>query len=137
METEVETLRKFQKELNAGTVSLVTLALLARATEPMYGYQIAKRLERTAKGNAVMKQGTLYPLLRSMEGSGLLESEVEPSVSGPPRRYYTITEEGRTTLGVWKGAWNRTRALVETVLEDTTSTTSHPSEAVKREGDHA
>ena len=37
--------RKFQRELNAGTVSLVLLALLARAGEPQYGYQIAKQLE--------------------------------------------------------------------------------------------
>ena len=42
METEPETLRKFQKELNAGTVSLVVLAYLNAAREPMYGYRIAK-----------------------------------------------------------------------------------------------
>ena len=118
METEPETLRKFQKELNAGTVALVVLAFLDSATEPMYGYQITKHLERAAKGPQLMKQGTLYPLLRSMEGGRLLESEVEPSVTGPPRRYYRITDHGRETLTIWKKAWDRTRDFVETVLRN-------------------
>jgi len=118
METERETLRKFQKELNAGTVSLVVLAFLNAANEPMYGYRIAKHLEEAAKGPQLMKQGTLYPLLRSMAAGGLLESEVEPSVSGPPRRYYRITDHGRKTLVIWKEAWDRTRDFVETVLND-------------------
>ena len=45
-------LKKFQKELSAGTVSLVLLAVLGAAAEPMYGYQIAKRLERGGEGAA-------------------------------------------------------------------------------------
>src|SRR5689334_13300363 len=56
--------RKFQKELNAGIVSLVLLSILAGAKEPLYGYQIAKQLERDGAGTAIMKQGTLYPVLR-------------------------------------------------------------------------
>ena len=90
-------LRKFQKELSAGTVSLALLGVLAAAPEPMYGYQIAKRLEQV--------------------GAGLLDSFVEPSVSGPPRRYYRITAVGRDTLRAWADAWRATRDSVDTVLE--------------------
>jgi len=90
--------RKFQKELNAGIVSLVLLSILADAREPLYGYQIAKQLERDGAGTAIMKQGTLYPVLRSLSAGGFLESQVEPSVSGPPRRYYRITDAGREVL---------------------------------------
>jgi PadR family transcriptional regulator PadR len=58
--TDLDTqLRKFQKELSAGTVSLVLLAVLAAASEPMYGYQIAKRLERTGEGVLSGKQSAL------------------------------------------------------------------------------
>jgi PadR family transcriptional regulator PadR len=110
------TVRKLRKELNAGTVSLVLLALLERAGEPLYGYQIAKRLdERTPDGSPV-KHGTLYPVLRSLQLQGLVTSSVEPSVSGPPRRYYTITDGGREALTLWKDAWRRTRDLVEAAL---------------------
>ena len=65
----------------------------------------------------MMKQGALYPVLRSLEGNGLLESQVEPSVSGPPRRYYHITEDGRQTLQTWEQIWEQTKIFVDTVLK--------------------
>jgi len=112
-----EETRKFQKELNSGTTALVLLGVLDRAAEPMYGYRIARLIEEKSKGTPIMKQGALYPVLRALESSGLLESEVEPSVSGPPRRYYRITEAGRQTLEKWRDIWIHTKGLVDTVLQ--------------------
>ncbi|MFC1861216.1 PadR family transcriptional regulator [Chloroflexota bacterium] len=109
--------RKFQKDLNAGIAALVLLSVLSRAAEPMYGYQIARLIEEGREEVPTIKQGTLYPVLRSLESSGLLESEVEPSISGPPRRYYRITEDGRNTLERWLKIWNLTKTLVDTVAE--------------------
>lgn len=83
----------------------------------MYGYQIAKQIEGGAEKAPVMKHGALYPVLRSLEGNGLLESRVEPSVSGPPRRYYKVTEEGRATLREWVRIWDRTKAFVDHTLK--------------------
>jgi PadR family transcriptional regulator, regulatory protein PadR len=116
MDEESAELKKFRKELSAGAVSLVLLALLDGATAPMYGYQIGRRLDELAEGVSLVKQGTLYPLLRSMESNGLLASEVEPSVTGPPRRYYTITGQGRKVLPQWRGAWEETRDFVDAIL---------------------
>lgn len=110
--------KKFQKELNAGIVSLVLLATLAAASEPLYGYQIAKLLEPDGDDAGSVKQGTLYPVLRALSGAGLLDSYVEPSVSGPPRRYYRITDEGSAVLAGWKLAWARTRDFVDSILGD-------------------
>lgn len=112
--------RKFQKELNAGIVALVLLSIMAAAKEPLYGYQIAKQLERDGSGTAIMKQGTLYPVLRSLCAGGFLDSQVEPSVSGPPRRYYHITEAGRSVLAQWIQAWGLTRDFVDAILEGST-----------------
>jgi PadR family transcriptional regulator PadR len=102
----MEVIKKFQKELNGG-----------KAKSPMYGYQIAKLIESRTKDVDIMKQGALYPVLRSLESAGLLESEVEPSVTGPPRRYYRITESGRRALVKWTEMWAQTRELVEAVLK--------------------
>ncbi|MBN8888042.1 MAG: PadR family transcriptional regulator [Rudaea sp.] len=107
---------KFQKELSAGTVSLVLLGVLARARSPMYGYQIAKRLEETGGGVLSGKQSALYPVLRNLAAAELLESIVEPSVTGPPRRYYRITALGRRVLREWSLAWIDTRDFVDSVL---------------------
>lgn len=109
--------KKFQKELNAGTSSLVLLSVLSRSRQPMYGYQIAKMLEEGDPDVPMMKQGTLYPVLRSLEGNGLLESTVEPSVSGPPRRYYKITVEGRAALSEWLEIWKQTKKFVDANLK--------------------
>jgi PadR family transcriptional regulator PadR len=117
LENENGVIRKFQKELNAGTAALVLLRVLDKAGSPMYGYQIAKLIETETRNVLIMKQGALYPVLRSLESGGLLESEVEPSVSGPPRRYYRITDLGRSTLSQWTDIWNQTREFVNAVLE--------------------
>jgi PadR family transcriptional regulator PadR len=117
LENENGFIRKFQKELNSGTAALVLLRVLDRADNPMYGYQIAKLIETDTGNVPIMKQGALYPVLRSLESGGLLVSEVEPSVSGPPRRYYRITELGRSTLAQWTDIWNQTKEFVDTVLK--------------------
>ena len=109
-------LRKFQKELSAGTVSLALLAVMAAADEPMYGYQVAKRLEHIGEGVLAGKQSALYPVLRNLGAAGLLDSFVEPSDAGPPRRYYRITALGLDTLQAWAGAWRATRDSVDSVL---------------------
>ena len=111
------TTKKFQKELNAGTSSLVLLGVLSRSPEPMYGYQIAKMLEESGPDIPMMKQGTLDPVLRSLEENRLLESMVEPSVSGPPRRYYKITEDGRAALAEWLEIWKQTKKFVDATLK--------------------
>jgi PadR family transcriptional regulator PadR len=109
--------KKFQKELNAGTSSLILLSVLDKSSEPLYGYQIAKMLEEHWQDVPMMKQGTLYPVLRSLEENGLLESTVEPSVSGPPRRYYSITEAGRAALVEWMEIWKQTKNFVDASLK--------------------
>jgi PadR family transcriptional regulator PadR len=109
--------KKFQKEMNAGIASLVLLSVLQKNDAPMYGYQIAKLLEEYSGDGAFMKQGALYPVLHSLESHGLLESKVEPSVSGPPRRYYEITPEGRETLVIWQGVWKQMKSFVDRAIK--------------------
>src|SRR5260221_6989408 len=109
--------KKFQKELNAGIASLVLLSVMDNSDEPMYGYQIAKLLDDYSGETSFMKQGALYPVLRQLESSGLLESKVEPSVSGPPRRYYEITAEGTETLVVWQGVWKHLKSFVDKAIK--------------------
>jgi PadR family transcriptional regulator PadR len=104
---------KFQRELNAGLVGLVLLAVLSQAEEDLYGYQIAKRLQQLADGSSPVKQGALYPVLRQLSANGLLASRIVPSYSGPPRRYYRITDAGRRALVAWRDIWHATRDFVD------------------------
>ena len=117
MENENIADKKFQKEINSGTAALVLLATLNQSIDQMYGYQIAKHLEEGRDEIPMIKQGALYPVLRSLENSGLLQSLVEPSVSGPPRKYYQITETGKDTLLRWTDIWELTKSFVDSILE--------------------
>jgi len=109
--------RKFRKELMAGLSSLVLLAVLARAGREMYGYEIAKAVKAEGEGGLIFKQGAIYPVLRSLNQLGLLDSRVEASAFGPPRRYYSITEEGLRALREWQGAWRDMREFVDDALK--------------------
>jgi PadR family transcriptional regulator PadR len=113
--------RKFQKELNGGLVALVLLAVLAKSNEDLYGYEIAKRLDKARQGDPLFKEGTLYPVLRSLSASGLLSSRIVPSYSGPPRRYYRITPVGHTVLQEWLAIWRDTRAFVNQFTDEPTA----------------
>ncbi len=106
-------LKKFRKELHSGIAAMVLLALLERTGEEMYGYQIAKEIGAKAGGASFLKQGAIYPVLRSLHAGGLLESRVEVSMSGPPRRYYAISKDGREALEAWRGVWSDLREFVD------------------------
>src|SRR5471030_1318365 len=109
--------KKFQKELNGGLVGLVLLAVLNQSTEDLYGYEIAKRLASANEGISIFKEGTIYPVLRALSARALLTSRVVPSLSGPPRRYYRITDQGRAVLSEWKALWKGTRHFVDRFIE--------------------
>ena len=109
--------RKFQKDLNAGLVALVLLAVLDQTSEDLYGYEIAKRLQKANEGEALFKEGTVYPVLRALSANRLLTSRIVPSYAGPPRRYYRITEDGRAVLKDWSGIWRQTRNFVDRFIE--------------------
>lgn len=107
--------KKFQKELLSGITSLVLLSAVSQQEEPTYGYEIARSL-MPEDGEPLIKQGALYPVLRSLEKSGLLNSSVEPSVSGPPRKYYTITAQGQQTLSEWVSIWSKLKFYADHVI---------------------
>jgi PadR family transcriptional regulator PadR len=120
--TEVH-LKKFRKELHSGIAAMVLLALLDRLGEEMYGYQIAKEIGAKAGGASFLKQGAIYPVLRSLHAAGMLSSRVEVSVSGPPRRYYTISDAGREALQAWREVWGELRTFVDSLTEPSNSKT--------------
>ncbi len=107
---------KLQRDLSVGTAWLVVLAAIARADEPIHGYEIARQLADEAPEGLSFKQGTLYPMLRSMESDGLVRSTLVPSTEGPARKCFTLTAEGKRVLSAWTDTWRRTNKWVNKVL---------------------
>lgn len=90
--------------------------MVGRAKEPIYGYQIAKIIEKDNEDIPIIKLGTLYPVLRALERDGLLESKVDPSMAGPPRKYYRITEQGLLTLAELRKTWQRATRFIDSIM---------------------
>ena len=107
--------RKFRKELMTGLSSLVLLIVLGDAGREMYGYEIAKAMKLDGE-DPLFKQGAIYPVLRSLHAAGLLDSRVEASAFGPPRRYYQITQDGRKALADWLVSWRDMRGFVDNAI---------------------
>ena len=104
--------KKFQKELNSGTVALMLLSVIGQSKSPMYGYEIAKALQLGNDG----KQGAIYPVLRNLHNKGLLDCEVKMSESGPPRKYFSISALGIKVLEQWVSTWRSAQAQVNNIL---------------------
>jgi PadR family transcriptional regulator PadR len=99
-------------QLKKGALDLCVLALLSRADN--YAYEIASRL-----ADAIgMGEGTIYPLMRRMQSDGLVETYLVESSAGPSRKYYRLTEAGKTSLAAQKEAWRSFAGAVQTILGD-------------------
>ena len=58
-------------------------------------------------------EGTLYPLMTRLKNAGLLSYRWEESPQGPPRKYYSITEQGKQTLELLENSWRELTASIE------------------------
>ena len=97
-------------QLKKGVLDLCVLALLSQ--HDSYAYEIAARLA----DDIGMGEGTIYPLMRRLQQDGLVETYLEESPAGPPRKYYRLTEAGRRSLGSQKAAWASFAGAVESIL---------------------
>lgn len=70
---------------------------------PSYGYAITQRLASAGLGD--IKGGTLYPLLGRFEEAGFVEVEWRPGDGGPGRKYFSLTEQGRTHARSLAESW--------------------------------
>ena len=104
---------KIGKELMKGSTPALILSVISK--EDMYGYRIVKELELRSENVFLMKEGTLYPLLHSLEEAGLVESYWQEA-SGRKRKYYHITRKGKAALKQKKEEFEAFTAAVGKVL---------------------
>lgn len=65
----------------------------------------------------IVVEGTLYPLLTRQKNAGLLSYRWEESTQGPPRKYYTITDLGRSSLNELDQSWDNLINAVQTIRD--------------------
>jgi PadR family transcriptional regulator PadR len=76
-------------QFNKGVLEMCVLALLEK--REYYGFELVE----TISGYIAISEGTIYPLLRRLTEEKYVETYLQESLSGPPRKYYRMTAHGR------------------------------------------
>ena len=105
---------KIEKSLLSGSTPLLVLSLLKDSDK--YGYEMAEELARRSDNTFELKEGTLYPLLHTMEKNGLVESYTKETQNGRQRKYYRLTEEGKGQLERKAEEWKLFSEKVNAVI---------------------
>ena len=84
--------------------------LLIINKKPAYVSDIISELK---EARMIVVEGTLYPLLSRLKNNGILSYQWQESVSGPPRKYYELTESGQTFLAELENGWEELKQAVE------------------------
>ena len=99
-------------QMRKGILELCVLSIIAE--KEAYPSDIINQL-KTAK--LIVVEGTLYPLLNRLKNAGLLHYNWKESKSGPPRKYYHLTEEGKSFLKELIETWKSLNTAVDHSLE--------------------
>ena len=102
-----------KQQMRRGVLELCVLSIIAAHSE-VYPADIKKRLE--SAGMDVV-EGTLYPMLTRLKNSGHLAYSWYESESGPPRKYYRVTDDGRAFLTELQQSWREFTASVNMLFE--------------------
>ena len=101
-------------QLKRGTLELCALSVVNRGD--CYGYELVNRISECME----VTEGTIYPLMKRIRDSGLIESYIVESPEGPPRKYYRITDAGKRELGRLSEEWFEFTASVNELLRGET-----------------
>src|ERR687884_481545 len=92
---------RVSSQLRRGVLEYCVLALLR--DRPHYGFDLVRQL--AAADGLLTSEGTIYPLLSRLRKDGLVATTWQESDAGPPRRYYALTDAGRTALNAFVHDW--------------------------------
>jgi PadR family transcriptional regulator PadR len=101
-----------KQQMRKGILEFCILSVLK--DRDLYASEI---LERLKEARLLVVEGTLYPLLTRLKNADLLQYRWEESSSGPPRKYYTLTEEGTQFLEELKSTWEELQHAIKRVTQ--------------------
>lgn len=101
-------LENIQSQMRKGILEYCILAMISK--EEIYASDIISKLK---DAKLLIVEGTLYPLLTRLKNAGFLKYSWKESDQGPPRKYYTITEEGQAFLTELHSTWGELKFSVQ------------------------
>jgi PadR family transcriptional regulator PadR len=107
-------LENTQAQMRKGVLEYCILAILSK--HEVYPSDIISMMKAR---KLIVVEGTLYPLLTRLKNTGLLSYRWVESKSGPPRKYYSLTDEGHSILNELHLTWNDLTSSVESITKNT------------------
>ena len=98
-------------QMKRGTLEMCALSVVNRGD--CYGYELVNRISKCME----ITEGTIYPLMKRLKESGLIDSYIVESNEGPPRKYYKITEAGSEELNRLTEEWFEFTQSIERLLK--------------------
>ena len=98
-------------QFKKGVLEICVLFVLAK--KDCYGYELVDEISKKID----IAEGTIYPLLHRLKDDGLVTTYLQESGEGPPRKYYRLTDSGRTKEHEQREEWIRFVASVNALLE--------------------
>lgn len=111
MKEEKEDIAVAHAQMRKGMLEFCTLLIIEKETA--YVSDILKELKMA---DLIVVEGTLYPLLSRLKSEGLLEYEWQESPSGPPRKYYSLTDHGKQQLTHLKAIWKTLTTSINSLI---------------------
>jgi PadR family transcriptional regulator PadR len=98
-------------QFKKGVLEICVLFVLAK--KDCYGYELVDEISKKID----IAEGTIYPLLHRLKDEGLVTTYLQESGEGPPRKYYRLTDKGRTKEHEQREEWVRFAESVNALLE--------------------
>lgn len=103
---------KTNAQMRKGVIELCVLSVIS--DKEVYTSDILSKMK---EAELIVVEGTVYPLLTRLKNEGILKYKWEESTSGPPRKYYSLTDEGQKALSELTDNWNSLSTSVEKLLK--------------------
>ena len=104
-----------EKNILSGNTAMLVLKLLE--SKDMYGYQIIEELSKKSGDVFRLKTGTLYPILHGLENDGMVTSYDETAGNSRVRKYYRLTDKGRSLLAKKESDWAAYTKAVNRIMD--------------------
>ena len=125
VQIKIMDIQNTQSQMRKGVLEFCILSIIQQGE--VYPSDIVEKMKLA---NLHILEGTLYPLLTRLKNAGLLNYRWVESISGPPRKYFVMTDEGKLAYGVLLQTWKEMATAVDQLTQEKINTAENSNQAV-------
>jgi len=123
VQIKIMDIQNTQSQMRKGVLEFCILSIIQQGE--VYPSDIVEQMKAA---NLHILEGTLYPLLTRLKNAGLLNYRWVESISGPPRKYFVMTDEGQAAYEVLQKTWNEMATSVDAIIAPKANSIVHQAD---------